>query len=57
MNKTAAVLSVVVASLALAACPKETVGGKIDDALDNRPAEKVQDKLEDMKDSVKDATN
>ena len=42
---------------ALAACPEPTIGGKIDDALNNRPAEKVQDKFEEAKDAVKDATN
>ncbi len=38
-------------------CKEKTVGDKVDDALDNRPAEKVQDKAEDVKDKVKDATN
>ena len=44
-------------SLGAAACPDQTIGTKIDDALDNRPAEKLQDKFEDAKDAVKDATN
>lgn len=37
-------------------CP-DTLGGKIDDALDSRPAEKLQDKAEDIRDQIKDATN
>ena len=49
--------SLLAGTTAISACKKETIGGKIDDALDNRPAEKVQDKVEDMKDKVKDATN
>jgi hypothetical protein len=32
-----------------------TVGEKIDDALDNRPAEPVKDAAEDVRDAVKDA--
>jgi hypothetical protein len=42
-----------IALLSLTGCPDRTIGNKIDDALDNRPAEKVQD----LKDDVKDATN
>lgn len=49
------------APLTLTSCkekgPAEKVGEGIDDALDNRPAEKVQDAAEDIKDAVKDATN
>lgn len=37
--------------------PVEKAGEKVDDALDNRPAEKLQDAGEDIKDAVKDATN
>lgn len=33
----------------------ETVGEKIDDALDNRPAEGVRDAAEDAADAVKEA--
>lgn len=44
-------------STTLLACPDRTIGTKIDDALDNRPMEKLQDKTEDVADSVKDATN
>lgn len=47
-----------VASVGLTACPGEkTVGGKIDDALDSRPHEKLKDKGEDVGDAIKDATN
>lgn len=41
----------------LTGCPDKTIGNKLDDALDNRPAEKLQDKVEDVADKVKDATN
>lgn len=45
--------------LALPACEKKSVPEKVndgvDDALDRRPAEKVQDAAEDAKDAVKDA--
>ena len=41
----------------MSAFRKETLGTKIDDAMDTRPAEKLQDKAEDLKDKVKDATN
>lgn len=59
MNKLTALLLAAVASLAfVAGCPEDkSLKGKVDDALDRRPAEKVQDKAEDVKDAVKDATN
>ena len=57
MKNILALVLLALSSMGLAACPDETIGGKIDDALDNRPAEKLQDKVEDVKDSVKDATN
>ena len=50
-------LALAFTALGLAACPEKTLGGHVDDALDNRPAEKVQDKMEDVSDAVKDATN
>ncbi|HEY1098127.1 MAG TPA: hypothetical protein VGF99_04335 [Myxococcota bacterium] len=58
-------MKTIIATLALvcsigfvAGCPGEkTVGGKLDDALDNRPHEKVKDKAEDVGDAIKDATN
>lgn len=56
-KKTALIMIALAATMAFSACKKETIGGKIDDAMDNRPAEKVQDKVEDVKDAVKDATN
>ena len=40
-----------------AACREKTLGDKVDDALDQRPGEKVRDAGEDVKDAVKDATN
>lgn len=58
-NHTLALL-LVTASLGLTVltgCPDKTIGNKLDDALDNRPAEKLQDKVEDVADKVKDATN
>lgn len=55
--KTPLALAVAVAVAGLTACPDKTIGGRIDDALDNRPAEKLQDKVEDAADAVKDATN
>ncbi|MDP2343527.1 MAG: YtxH domain-containing protein [Deltaproteobacteria bacterium] len=57
MRQQFSLLFLALTVLGLAGCPDETIGGKIDDALDNRPAEKVQDKVEDVKDAVKDATN
>ncbi len=57
MNNKAALVLLAVTSLGFAACPKETVGGKIDDAMNNRPAEKLQDGAENVKDAIKDATN
>ncbi len=57
MNKIITALFLV-ASFGLSACPGEkTVGGKIDDALDSRPNEKIKDKAEDIGDAIKDATN
>ena len=50
-------LALVVGAFSLAGCPDKTIGTKIDDALDNRPAEKLQDAVEDVADDVKDATN
>ena len=38
-------------------CKEKTLGDKVDDALDQRPAEKIQDAGENVKDAVKDATN
>ena len=35
----------------------ETIGEKIDDALDNRPAEGARDTAEDVGDAVKDAAS
>ncbi len=35
--------------------PAEKAGEKIDDALDQRPGEKVKDAAEDVKDAAKDA--
>ena len=34
---------------------RKTLGDKVDDAMDNRPNEKVKDKAEDIGDAVKDA--
>jgi hypothetical protein len=45
------------AAIGLPACRKDTLGQKIDDATNSRPAEKLQDKAEDMTDKIKDATN
>lgn len=57
MNKLIAA-ALLVASVGLTACPGEkTVGGKIDDAFDSRPNEKIRDKAEDVGDAIKDATN
>ena len=54
MNKIITALFLV-ASFGLSACPGEkTVGGKIDDALDSRPNEKIKDKAEDIGDAIKD---
>ncbi len=51
----------VVVVLALPACEKKPVveqaEDSVNDALDNRPAEPVQDAAEDAADAVKDATN
>lgn len=45
-----------VAMSTLTSCERrQSVGEKIDDALDNRPAEGLRDAAEDTKDSVKDA--
>ena len=33
---------------ALSACGKKTLGDKVDDALDQRPGEKVRDAVEDV---------
>lgn len=57
MNAATALLFAGLSILSLAGCPDKTIGNNIDDALDNRPAEKLQDKVEDLKDDVKDATN
>lgn len=38
---------------ALFACRKETLGDKIDDATNSRPAEQLQDKAEDVRDAIK----
>lgn len=57
MNKTITAL-LLFASVGLAACPgEETLGGKVNDALDNRPHEQLKDKAEEIGDAVKDATN
>lgn len=53
-------LCLLLAAAALAfnvSCKEKTLGDKVDDALDQRPAEKVQDAGENVKDAVKDATN
>lgn len=57
MNKLVTAF-LLVASVGLTACPGEkTLGGKVDDALDARPNEKIKDKAEDLGDAIKDATN
>lgn len=44
--------------LALTSCERDdSVGEKVDDALDRRPAEGVKDAAEDTKDAVKDAAD
>jgi hypothetical protein len=59
--KSIAALIIVASALALSACeektPMEKVENKVNDAMDNRPGEPVRDAAEDVKDSVKDATN
>lgn len=59
MKNTLVAAAVALASVvAVSGCPEDkSMKGKVDDALDRRPAEKVQDKVEDAKDAVKDATN
>ena len=42
--------------MALSACRKETLGEKLDDATNSRPAEKLQDTAEDIKQDLKNAT-
>lgn len=42
--------------LIFAACEK-TTGNSADDAMDQRPAEAIQDAAEDVKDDIDDATN
>ena len=48
-----------VATTTLTSCEKkaDTIGEKVDDALDQRPAEGVRDAAEDTKDAVKDAAH
>jgi hypothetical protein len=54
MKTNAALLLTALAAAAfLSACEKQTIGTRIDDAMDNRPAEKLQDKVEDVRDAVK----
>jgi hypothetical protein len=44
--------------LAMTGCERDdTIGEKVDDALDRRPGEKVRDAGEDVKDAVKDAAD
>jgi hypothetical protein len=57
---TALLLAPALLAFALPSCEKaettsEKVGEKVDDALDRRPAEKLQDAAEDAGDAVKDA--
>ena len=56
LNSLLAIAATLTIASTLAGCPKETIGGKLDDALDNRPAEKVQDAAEDVRDDIKRAT-
>lgn len=54
MNRPLSLALVAVAlTLSLSACRKKTVGENIDDALNNRPAEGLQDKAEDVEKDVK----
>lgn len=54
---TTLVFSAIAATSLMTSCERkpETVGEKIDDALDNRPAEPARDAAEDVGDAVKDA--
>ena len=54
IHRIAALVILAVASIALTGCneakgPAEKVGDKVDDALNQRPGEKVRDVVEDIK--------
>lgn len=56
-SRSLSLVAVLAASFSLAACEDKTLGNNIDDAMDNRPAEGLQDAVEDVKDDINDATN
>jgi hypothetical protein len=56
MKLHVAVVMLALTAIALSGCRKETLGEKLDDATNSRPAEGLQDKAEDLKADLKDAT-
>ncbi len=54
MNRTLSLLVLTaLAACSMVACEKQTLGNKIDDVTNQRPAEKLQDKVEDIGDAIK----